>query len=291
MIKRLAITIAAAMVSATLLSAGLPSVGNGTEPNVWTKNMEGVLAAAKETGYPILLVMINDSATGEGCSHCWNFVQSTLNNPEFDRIVKTYPFYMVLINFWPGAPGWVSEDYFLNYFFKYASRETFPLVATLKSNGSIDYNAWSQPNTEARLFYKKIEERLSAMVKKSTVLNLSATLDEVSSDSCWTGTVTRTGSSGSTGSVTISLSGANAANYTVSPASISWGSAVRAVAFREVTYPTALRPRRCSLKILGSQRRFPSLHPQILGLTNWLQVPALSGMFPRPMTAMCSRSV
>lgn len=225
MIKRLAITIAAAMVSATLLSGGLPSVGNGTEPNVWTKNMEGVLAAAKETGYPILLVMINDSVTGEGCSHCWTFVQQTLNNPEFTRIAKTYPFYMVLINLWPGAPGWVSEDYFLNYFFKYASRETFPLVATLKSNGSIDYNAWSQPNTEAALFYAKIEARLSAMVKKSTVLNLSATLDEVPSDSCWTGTVTRTGSSGSTGSVKISLSGANAANYTVSPADISWGSA------------------------------------------------------------------
>ena len=57
------ITIAMAVLSGS--AAVLPVVGNGTEPNKWTRNMSGVLSAAKTTNLPILLVMINDSSSGE----------------------------------------------------------------------------------------------------------------------------------------------------------------------------------------------------------------------------------
>ena len=82
---------AVAMASAACAYGfSLPRVGTGTELNTWSRNISGVLDAAKTTGYPIFLVMINDSSSGEGCSHCKTFVENTLNKAEFDAIVKDY---------------------------------------------------------------------------------------------------------------------------------------------------------------------------------------------------------
>ena len=58
----LSIALAAAMAVFGAVAPVLPQVGDGTEPNQWTRNVEGVLSAAKTTNLPILLVMINDSS-------------------------------------------------------------------------------------------------------------------------------------------------------------------------------------------------------------------------------------
>ena len=80
------------------LAAFLPNVGTGTTPNVWTSNMDGVLNAARQTGHPILLVMINEDGDGSGCSHCQDFMSRTINTANFTSIVNDFDFYMVLLN-------------------------------------------------------------------------------------------------------------------------------------------------------------------------------------------------
>ena len=77
-------------VVSSVYGFSLPIVGTGTELNKWSRNISGVLAAAKTTGYPIFLVMINDSSTGEGCEHCKLFVERTLNTAEFDAINESF---------------------------------------------------------------------------------------------------------------------------------------------------------------------------------------------------------
>lgn len=139
------IVAAAVLYAASATAAVLPTVGTGTEPNQWTRNMEGVLAAAKTTGLPILLVMINDSSTGDGCQHCMQFVRNTLNTDNFANIVASYKFYMVLLNKWPSetAYGNVSETYFRNYFLKYEMGDSgYPQVIIIKPDGK-RYAGWS----------------------------------------------------------------------------------------------------------------------------------------------------
>ena len=135
---------AAAMLTAACAHGfSLPLVGTGTELNTWSRNISGVLSAAQATGYPIFLVMINDSSSGDGCSHCKYFVERTLNIPEFSAIVNDYKFYMVLLNIW-GADtglsqpnyGGVSSSLFMQYFWKYASDGGYPVVAVLNSDGT-----------------------------------------------------------------------------------------------------------------------------------------------------------
>ncbi len=139
------IVAAAVLYAASATAAVLPTVGTGTEPNQWTRNMEGVLAAAKTTGLPILLVMINDSSTGDGCQHCMQFIRNTLNTDNFANIVASYKFYMVLLNKWPSesAYGNVSETYFRNYFLKYEMGDSgYPQVILIKPDGK-RYAGWS----------------------------------------------------------------------------------------------------------------------------------------------------
>ena len=139
------IVAAAVLYAASATAAVLPTVGTGTEPNQWTRNMEGVLAAAKTTGLPILLVMINDSSTGDGCQHCMQFARNTLNTDNFANIVASYKFYMVLLNKWPSetAYGNVSETYFRNYFLKYEMGDSgYPQVIIIKPDGK-RYAGWS----------------------------------------------------------------------------------------------------------------------------------------------------
>ena len=139
------IVAAAVMYAASATAAVLPLVGNGTEPNVWTRNMDGVLTAAKTTNLPILLVMINDSSSGEGCQHCMQFVRNTLNTDNFANIVASYKFYMVLLNKWPSQPdyGSVSETYFREYFLKYEMGDSgYPQVILIKPDGK-RYTGWS----------------------------------------------------------------------------------------------------------------------------------------------------
>ena len=139
--------VAAIVSTMSATAAVLPRVGNGTTPNVWTRNMEGVLAAAKTTNLPILLVMINDSSTGDGCQHCMQFFTRTLNTENLANIVANHEFYMVLLNYWssPSEPdyGGVSESTFNTYFYRYQSGDDgFPQVVLIKPDGS-RYKVWS----------------------------------------------------------------------------------------------------------------------------------------------------
>ncbi len=235
------VAVAAAMIAMTASAAALPRVGNGTTPNTWTRNIEGVLSAAKSTNLPILLCMINDHSSGEGCQHCMNFVNRTLLTDEFAAVVASHEFYMVLLNDYrtPMEPdyGGVSSELFDTYFYKYhAPNDTgYPQVCILLPNGT-RYRGWSHktvPSTNGTTMSSNIDQALSELQPKSTVIDLSSqsgTVVTVNADptqpamvpGTWTGVVTRSGGSGKTGTVSISLAGNNAAQYALSTGSLSW---------------------------------------------------------------------
>ena len=236
-----------AIIAATVMAVvssvhgfSLPIVGTGTELNQWSRNISGVLATAKKTGYPIFLVMINDSSTGEGCSHCKSFVENTLNTSEFAAIVKDYKFYMVLLNLWganTGASqpnyGGVSSDVFMQNFYKYASDGGYPVVAVLRPDGT-KYKGWgdtTKPGTRGTILHQYIRQAIADLSTKSTSFDLAAESGNAVSvqfngsvvqPGTWKGVVTRSGESGATGSVTLSLSGANAGRYSLSATSLAW---------------------------------------------------------------------
>ncbi len=235
------VVVAAAMMAGAAMSFTLPQVGTGTSPNVWTRNMDGVLKAAKTTGLPIFLVMINDRSDGEGCSHCAAFVERTLESAQFAAMVKEYQFYMVLLNRWgeggSGSQpqyGGVSPDYFNKYFYKYAADDGYPVVAVIRSNG-VRYAGWGDSTrpvgTRGTTVCGEIRKAIDALCVKKTVFALSPQSGEVKADAeaataqqfgVWTGTVTRSGGSKKTGSVNVTISGDNAAKYKLNPASLAW---------------------------------------------------------------------
>ena len=239
-----------AIISAVVMAAAacaygfsLPLVGTGTELNKWSRNMEGVLAAAKKTGYPIFLVMINDSSTGEGCEHCKYFVERTLNTSEFNAIVKDHKFYMVLLNVWGSDTGQsqpnyggVSSSVFFNYFYTYSTDGGYPLVAVLRPDGT-KYKGWGDttvPGTRGTILHQYIREAIADLAPQNdTKFDLAAAAGNTVTvqvdgttvnPGTWTGVVNRSGASGATGSVALSLSGANAARYSLSTTSLAWDS-------------------------------------------------------------------
>lgn len=232
---------AVALCAAGLSAAVLPRVSTtSTEPNEWTSNMAGVLKAAKETNLPIFLVMINDSSTGQGCQHCMQFVNNTLNTENFANVVKKYKFYMVLLNYWSSpresAYGGVSESVFDTYFNAYQSGDDgYPQVVLIKPNGA-RHSVWSYKSrpvgSSGTSLYQHIDAALAEVAPKrveNTVFSLSAQSGntvavQAPNAATWTGVVTRSGGSGKTGSVAISLDGANKALYEVSPSSLAWDS-------------------------------------------------------------------
>lgn len=244
--KMIRAILAAAAVAAMTCAYGfsLPLVGTGTELNKWSRNMDGVLAAAKTTGYPIFLVMINDSSSGEGCEHCKNFVERTLNTPEFDAIVSDYKFYLVLLNVW-GADsaqsqpnyGGVSSSVFFNYFYKYITDGGYPLVAVLRPDGT-KYKGWGDttlPSTRGTILNQYIRAAIADLSEKAVVTKFDLAAESGNTvvvqvdgttvkPGTWKGVVKRSGSSGDTGSVVLSLSGANAAQYSLSTTTLDWDS-------------------------------------------------------------------
>ena len=227
---------------ATAHGFSLPIVGTETEPNKWSRNMSGVLAAAQKTGYPIFLVMINDSSSGEGCGHCKAFVENTLNRSEFDAIVKDYKFYMVLLNYWGNENGvsqpkygGVSAAVFNTYFKIYQADGGFPAVAVIRPSGTT-YKKWghkTSPSTRTTKMNEAIRQAIADLAPKNdTKFDLAAESGNtvvVQTDNAgapqpgtWKGVITRSGESGVTGSVAISLTGSNAAKYSLSATSLAW---------------------------------------------------------------------
>ena len=234
------------LAAATGTAAVLPLVGNGTSPNVWTRNISGVLNAAKQTNLPILLVMINDSSTGEGCQHCMQFVNRTLNTENFANVVASYDFYMVLLNDYGNTSGLcqpeygcVSSDVFDRYFYQYNAGDSgYPQVSVIRPDG-VMHAVWSYKttpvSTSGTLTYQYIAAAIAELSPSKTEFSLSPQSGNVvvvnadpsapaMTPGVWTGVVTRSGGSKKTGSVSISLSGDNASRYTVEPSSFDWDS-------------------------------------------------------------------
>ena len=162
---------AAAMAAiSTVHGAALPRVGSGTDLNTWTRNFSGVLAAAKTTGHPILLVMVNNSSSGDGCSHCKMFEERTLNSAEFASIVRDYRFYMVLLNYWGIDQGTTQPDYggvpysvFWPVFQTYNADGGFPVVSVIRPDGR-RYKSWgdgTNPGTRGTLIHQYIRAAIA----------------------------------------------------------------------------------------------------------------------------------
>ena len=246
MSKTMKALLASLLMTASVGAAFLPDVGTGTDPNHWTRNMDGVLAAAKTTGYPIFLVMVNEASDGTGCSHCKDFMVNTINTDNFRSIVNDYKFYMVFLNIWGAdtagsqpAYGGVSSAYFMNYFRMYAASQTsYPCVAVIKPDGS-RYAAWSHggnPSTKAPILHTYIRAAIAALAVSDTIFSLEApngTAISVTPPAVatWAGQVVRSGASGKDGTVTLSLSGANAQNYALDRNSFAWGTQDGTVSF------------------------------------------------------------
>ena len=253
--------LAAAVLAVASCAYGfsLPKVGTGTALNTWSSNMSGILGAAQQTGYPIFLVMINDSSAGDGCGHCKLFVERTLNTAEFDAIVRDYKFYMVLLNIW-GADtsssqpeyGGVSSSVFMNYFSKYNVDGGYPIVAVLSPDGK-KYAAWGDstvPSTRGTSLHQYIRQAIADFAPSSTEISLSSQSGNVVTvqadpsspammPGVWTGVVTRSGGSGTTGMVSIWLSGDAASRYALSESALQWDASDGSRAFT-VTGPSPL---------------------------------------------------
>lgn len=228
--RKLMIILAVAAAAHCGFATFLPEVGNGTEPNKWTRNMAGVLEAAKTTGYPIFLTMLNSAADGDGCSHCHAFVQNTINTAAWQNLVASHKFYMVLLNRWgayageifDAAHGSVSNDTFQKYWKMYAASSGFPLVAVIRSNG-VRFKYWLDPQTRGTNMPGYIQEAIATLSPNDSIFSLSAVSSvSVSEGASWTGKIVRTGKSGQSGTVTLSLTGTHADRYTVTPKTISW---------------------------------------------------------------------
>ena len=233
------IVAAIALSAAGAFAAILPRVSTtDTVPNQWTSNMSGVLKAAKETNLPILFVAINDSSSGDGCEHCLKFVTNTLNTENFANIVKNYQFYMVLLNAWSSpresAYGGVPDSVFQTYYWRYEDGGGYPQVVLLNPDGT-RYTGWSwrsRPAAGGSTFHQYLEEAIAKIAPSKTVktvFSLSAQAGntvkvQAPTAGVWTGVVTRSGGADKTGTVSISLEGANKTLYKLSTSSLAWAS-------------------------------------------------------------------
>ena len=163
-IKSMALAVAMYVAGAT--AGSLSGVGDGTEPNQWTRNITGVLEAAKTTQLPIFLVMVNN-----GCSHCEAFIDRTLNSQEFASIVQRYRFYMVLL-----VKGNTPSELWSRLFWSVGSGDTsYPQVIVLKPGGT-RHKGWSYdttPTAVSPILYQYIEAAL-ADLSTGTVTEPSA---------------------------------------------------------------------------------------------------------------------
>ena len=163
------VALAAAMYVAGAMAASLPAIGDGTAPNQWTRNYNGVLAAAQTTQLPIFLVMVN-----EGCSHCETFENRTLNSQEFASIVQRYPFYMVLL-----VKGNTPSELWSRLFWSLGTGDTsYPQVVVVKPDGT-RYTGWSndsRPVTAVSpILSQFIEEALAALSTGAVPVSSTAT--------------------------------------------------------------------------------------------------------------------
>ena len=127
------------------VAASYPNAGNGTEPNVWTRNFSGVLKAAQTTGYPIFLIAVNSPV----CGHCHLMMDNTVNTEEFAAMERELTFYKVIMDqaYSSSSPDW---SYMLSlYFPQYFDYQMYPLVAVLRKDGRV-YGSFGNATTDGR---------------------------------------------------------------------------------------------------------------------------------------------
>ena len=242
--KRLITLLLSAVMAVASYAAFLPSVGTGTAPNQWTSNVEGVLKAAKTTGYPIFVLIINDSNDGEGCSHCATFLQNTINTAAFEKLKRSNTFYLVLLNYWREANGYHGniDPYYSRWYTRgtgvYANANVLPVIAVVDPSSGAKAQGWGVPWGDGGNKTDKIKAVLDRYVKRTSRFSIEAESTAVSGAGTWQGRVARSGGSGLAGSVALSLSGPHAAYYTVSPSTLSWGADDGELAFT-VTGPSS----------------------------------------------------
>ena len=224
--KKIMLAVMATLATLAASAFSLPTVGDGTEPCVWTRNITGVRAAAKTTGYPMLVVVINDSNEGEGCDHCKSFLEH--NRAGIEALAKNYKFYMVLLNYWSGANGYSSlaSTYRINF----GVYPILPSVSVRAPDGAVS-KGWGYPLVDGNIVSRIKDEIEKFAVKKSTFA-LSAGTTSVKMGSAWTGTITRSGGAKTAGTVSISLSGSAAGDYKAEPSSFDWDSSDGSKTFR-----------------------------------------------------------
>lgn len=132
------------VVSVCASAATYPSAGNGTEPNVWTRNYSGVLAAAKVTGYPVFLIIVNSA----GCGHCSAMMDKTVNTAEFEAMDRELTFYKVIMD---QAYSGSSSDYrtCLSRYKGYLNYNMFPAVVVARNDGTA-YGGFGNITTDKR---------------------------------------------------------------------------------------------------------------------------------------------
>lgn len=131
-----------------LLVAGLSvcawayrSTSTSTEPNVWSRNYSGVLAAAAQTGYPILIVIVN-SAT---CGHCHILNQLTLNSAAFAKMESELTFYKLMMD----APNGGEFQTVASKYYSYFNNGMYPVIGVVRKDGSM-YGAYGNWTTDER---------------------------------------------------------------------------------------------------------------------------------------------
>lgn len=218
-------------VSLSAFCAFLPSVGTGTAPNQWTSNIEGVLNAAKKTGYPIFVLIINDTNDGVGCAHCATFLSQTVNTAEFEALKRSNQFYLVLMNYMQGAYGYRTgiDTYHYRWYTKgmgtYANADMFPDICVVDPYTGSKAQGWGVPwgdtgNKTSQI--KAVLDRYGRHVSNFSIESASPSTVLMSGET-WKGRVVRSGGSGLNGTATLSLNGARA-GYSISPASLNWGT-------------------------------------------------------------------
>ena len=138
-------------------NAGYRTTGTDTVPNVWTRNYTGVLAAAQQTGYPILIVVVNSAS----CGHCHILNATTLNSADFAKMESELIFYKLMIDAPEGGDfGTVSRRYS-----SYFDSGMYPIIGVLRSNGDM-YGAFSNRTTDSRDVSLDIRQFIESLAKE-----------------------------------------------------------------------------------------------------------------------------
>ena len=155
------ITSAFICLSVLTVGAAYRTVGNGTEPNVWSANYSGIVSAAQQTGYPILLIVVN-SAT---CGHCHTLNSLTLNSSAFRALESEETFYRLMID-----QVLVSDKLCLDVWRKYSryfNDNMYPLIAVLRKDGSV-YNSYGNRVTDVRNVAGDVRQWITALAKEQS---------------------------------------------------------------------------------------------------------------------------